>query len=169
MAENRSSAQSNLDKPVVSSTVKKRRSPSTRERNRLRWERWQAKRRMKASKSSCQPNSDIHPQDPPKPTQADTEPSQLGPERNSLCTSRKDSDTKDNTSLSDKISAPIPLAWKEPSCFHCGKQQSQLYSVLKKCTRCLSAFYCGRDCQIFDWHKHRTSCLSAKTNSASEK
>ena len=154
---------------MISSTGKKRRSPSTRKRYRLRWERWQAKRRTKASKSCCQPDPDIHPQDPPKSSQTDTEYSQPGSERNFLCTSCKDVETKNNTSLLDNIAAPIPLAWKEPSCSHCGKEQSWLSSSLKKCTRCLPAFYCGCDCQIINWHMHQTSCLSVKTNSVSEK
>ena len=41
------SVQPKSDKPVVASTRKKRKSPSTRKRNRLRWEQWQAKKRTK--------------------------------------------------------------------------------------------------------------------------
>ncbi len=130
-AENRASGQLNSDRPVVSNTGKKRRSPSTRKRNRLRWERWQAKRRAKTSKSSCQPKSesDIRPHDPSGPNQADSETRQPGSEtsqsgsetsqpgsetsrpgsetkqfdseRKSTCSSQSDSVTKDSSSLLD--------------------------------------------------------------------
>ncbi|XP_066581279.1 uncharacterized protein [Prorops nasuta] len=36
-------------------------------------------------------------------------------------------------------------------CLHCGK------ATIFTCQRCM-AFYCTRDCQISDWHKHRSEC-----------
>lgn len=38
-------------------------------------------------------------------------------------------------------------------CERCGKQDKLL-----KCTRCKSAFYCGRECQKVDWVNHKPHC-----------
>ena len=62
-AEKRSPVQPDFAKPVVvKSTKKKRKSPSTRRRNRLRWERWQAKWKAnrKLPNSSRQSDLDSH-------------------------------------------------------------------------------------------------------------
>ena len=31
-------------------------------------------------------------------------------------------------------------------------------SLLKKCGKCLSMYYCGRDCQRNDWNQHKNEC-----------
>lgn len=31
-------------------------------------------------------------------------------------------------------------------------------SALKACAKCKKAFYCGRDCQLADWARHKTEC-----------
>lgn len=41
------------------------------------------------------------------------------------------------------------------SCRNCGKSGG---AQMKKCGRCKAVFYCGRDCQLNDWSKHRVAC-----------
>jgi Flp pilus assembly protein TadD len=40
------------------------------------------------------------------------------------------------------------------ACAHCGRSGVPL----SKCTRCRSARYCGRDCQVAAWAKHKPHC-----------
>lgn len=47
-------------------------------------------------------------------------------------------------------------------CLACGKRQSWMGSgVLKRCARCLKAFYCSPACQKTDWKSHRAWCTVA--------
>ena len=34
--------------------------------------------------------------------------------------------------------------------------------ILKKCSRCKTAFYCGRDCQVKDWSRHKVVCIKKR-------
>eukprot|EP00525_Craspedostauros_australis_P007593 CAMPEP_0198135958 /NCGR_PEP_ID=MMETSP1442-20131203/60864_1 /TAXON_ID= /ORGANISM="Craspedostauros australis, Strain CCMP3328" /LENGTH=260 /DNA_ID=CAMNT_0043797151 /DNA_START=28 /DNA_END=810 /DNA_ORIENTATION=- len=49
----------------------------------------------------------------------------------------------------------------EPSCFHCGKHESE-NAKLSKCSKCQTAKYCSRDCQVNDWKdgRHKLVCKS---------
>lgn len=40
-------------------------------------------------------------------------------------------------------------------CLHCGSRDT---TVLCKCSRCLSAWFCNTDCQRKAWPKHKNSC-----------
>jgi hypothetical protein len=40
------------------------------------------------------------------------------------------------------------------TCAHCGKQRD----VMKRCSRCAHASYCGAACQHADWKEHKTTC-----------
>ena len=40
-----------------------------------------------------------------------------------------------------------------PACNHC-KRLSSKPDQLKKCSRCASALYCSKECQIADWNPH---------------
>ena len=42
-------------------------------------------------------------------------------------------------------------------CFHCGKSGAKLRS----CAQCRRAWYCGRDCQVADWKRHKQACRAA--------
>jgi hypothetical protein len=58
------------------------------------------------------------------------------------------------------ISAVVPIRGSGgnalPCYDKCGTQQA---AVLKKCSRCKSAKYCGRDCQSAAWKQHKKSCV----------
>ncbi len=53
---------------------------------------------------------------------------------------------------------PDTLASPEIYCAYCRFPDSDLPGALKKCTRCLSVYYCGRTCQAKDWQQHRLVC-----------
>ncbi len=92
LAENRLPIQPNSGRPVgFKSTKRKRKSPSTRRRNRLRWERWQAKRRAQLPKSSRQPDSVTCPLESSNPNPADSVNRQQCVEQNTLCTTNFES------------------------------------------------------------------------------
>ena len=133
LAENRSSVQPKSGKPVVTSTGKKRKSPSTRKRNRLRWERWQAKRRAKRAnpKSSCQPVPNNCPQDYSNPNPADVETCQQGSERNIPCTSQNDLDTSPKTIQVFRMPVQLLSHWR-------GRNQA-VYTVRNRNPSSLSA------------------------------
>ncbi len=46
---------------------------------------------------------------------------------------------------------------RQPKCFNCSTPQTTP-NGLKKCTRCLSALYCDRNCQAEHWKEHRPMC-----------
>lgn len=41
-----------------------------------------------------------------------------------------------------------------PICIKCGKPST------KQCSKCLSVYYCSRECQVKDWKSHKLSCIS---------
>src|SRR5690349_13733655 len=41
---------------------------------------------------------------------------------------------------------------EDPLCAHCGA------AALKRCSSCRLDWYCGRDCQVAAWPKHKTMC-----------
>lgn len=43
-----------------------------------------------------------------------------------------------------------------PTCASCREDASQ------RCSRCQKVWYCGRECQVSDWKKHKTSCNPPK-------
>ncbi|WAQ99423.1 SMYD2-like protein [Mya arenaria] len=45
---------------------------------------------------------------------------------------------------------------------NCNVCETQL-SVMKRCTKCKSVFYCSRECQVKDWPKHQISCKPSNT------
>jgi len=42
-------------------------------------------------------------------------------------------------------------------CAHCGKGNAPQ----KRCSRCLSVVYCGRECQVAHWKAHKKACKAA--------
>ena len=46
------------------------------------------------------------------------------------------------------------------TCSRCGKIDSN--TTMKKCSRCLAAYYCGVDCQKVDWPLHKGICKKKK-------
>ena len=54
---------------------------------------------------------------------------------------------------------PRSLLELNPPCDYCGKQGG-----VKKCTQCLSAYYCSKECQVGDWKKggHKGRCKEFK-------
>ena len=48
---------------------------------------------------------------------------------------------------------------KKLRCGTCKKSQDELKSTsLKSCDRCKIAFYCGKECQVKDFHLHKRAC-----------
>lgn len=45
---------------------------------------------------------------------------------------------------------------------YCGKcsRLEQKSEKFKKCARCKSTYYCGRECQKKDWKRHKKSCFN---------
>ena len=59
--------------------------------------------------------------------------------------------TYDMDVMSDLISEP-------PKCENCGE------GACKRCSSCQTSWYCGRECQVKHWSKHKENCkLIAKT------
>merc|ERR1719491_137714 len=46
-------------------------------------------------------------------------------------------------------------------CACCGKEESWM-KEFKGCSKCGDVFYCGRDCQVQNWKKHKKVCASKK-------
>lgn len=47
----------------------------------------------------------------------------------------------------------VDPAYKGPKCYNCGKMHD-----LRKCGRCKKIWYCDRECQSFDWPRHKLEC-----------
>lgn len=45
------------------------------------------------------------------------------------------------------------LTETQTQCANCGKKAE------KRCSKCRSEWYCGRDCQLASWHQHKAFCL----------
>jgi hypothetical protein len=59
--------------------------------------------------------------------------------------------TYDMDVMSDLLAEP-------PKCENCGE------SAAKRCSSCQTSWYCGRECQVKHWPKHKEPCkLIAKT------
>ncbi|GFH61295.1 hypothetical protein CTEN210_17771 [Chaetoceros tenuissimus] len=43
-------------------------------------------------------------------------------------------------------------------CANCSKTDADIGSKLSGCSKCNSAFYCSRECQVEDWPKHKSQC-----------
>ena len=188
--KNRSPIHSDTCNSPSTVTVKKRKSQSTRKRDRKRWERWQERSKEKGSdlyrfrpvnQNPCSGNSpqnsstdsalqpDSEPaaspggdeQDPSSHTDLDT-----SSQADSDTSSHTDSDTEGcNNLLEEEHRVAPPTLGTQ--CFCCGKPKPFCPDGLKKCTRCFSAFYCSRVCQGLDWHRHRLIC-KPPANSASK-
>lgn len=54
------------------------------------------------------------------------------------------------------------------SCRKCNKMEHdvEFQKGLMKCSRCKSAFYCSRECQVADWKRHKKICLPVSKNEA---
>lgn len=61
------------------------------------------------------------------------------------------------TKKSDDIYENIKKATHEKGCWTCGKKPES-GEVFKKCGKCRTFAYCGRECQREDWAKHKTLC-----------
>ena len=43
-------------------------------------------------------------------------------------------------------------------CVGCEKNEKELKTILKACTGCKKAKYCGKECQKQDWKRHKGVC-----------
>ncbi|CAG2066925.1 unnamed protein product, partial [Timema podura] len=50
-----------------------------------------------------------------------------------------------------------------PACVTCGDQG------VKRCSRCKTAWYCGRECQVKNWPKHKKICDLVESKSQGDK
>ncbi len=189
--KNRSAIHSDTcSSPSAPVTVKKRKSQSTRKRDRRRWERWQERSKEKGSylyhfkPVNENPISGTSPQDSSTDSALHQDLEQAaspGGDKQELSSrtdsdtssqvdldtsSHSDSDTKGLNSLLEEERRVVPPTL-DTQCFCCGKPKPFCPDGLKKCTRCFSAFYCSRVCQGLDWHRHRLVC-KPPANSASK-
>ncbi|KAJ5622113.1 hypothetical protein N7528_005345 [Penicillium herquei] len=58
----------------------------------------------------------------------------------------------------DHYQPGVPRSFAEPSCFTCGKIQSDIGRALQRCGRCKEAHYCGTGCQRKHWKNHKPWC-----------
>lgn len=49
----------------------------------------------------------------------------------------------------------IPVKIDVAKCKQCNAELKKI----RKCSNCLTALYCGRDCQIKDWPEHKSKCV----------
>ena len=47
-------------------------------------------------------------------------------------------------------------------CFCCGAERRLEGTMLSKCGKCKTAFYCSKQCQLADWPQHKMLCKSLK-------
>lgn len=52
----------------------------------------------------------------------------------------------------------VNARFAERVCGSCGKWEQQSDVKFLRCSRCMFAYYCGRDCQVADWKRHRETC-----------
>ena len=58
--------------------------------------------------------------------------------------------------MADASGLAIETLTLKASCSHCGKE----YAVLKRCSVCKHASYCGAACQNAAWKKHKKTCVT---------
>lgn len=92
-----------------------------------------------------------------------------------MTSAEKDDETK-NVLENPLLNAPQPIQWSqtlelgydentdvpEPICFACGKRKEDLKEGQKfsNCSKCQTAVYCSRECQLQDWKhgRHKLAC-----------
>lgn len=52
---------------------------------------------------------------------------------------------------------------EQHQCDHCNAAETPA-NPLKRCSRCLTARYCNRDCQMAAWKEHKNGCLDNSTD-----
>ena len=57
----------------------------------------------------------------------------------------------------------------KPNCGNCKKFQDELESDLKCCDRCRIAYYCGRECQVKVYPRHKKNCRTTQLTKLTEK
>nr|CAD7576537.1 unnamed protein product [Timema californicum] len=57
----------------------------------------------------------------------------------------------------------LEMLEKPPACVTCGDQG------VKRCSRCKTAWYCGRECQVKNWPKHKKICDLVESKSQGDK
>ncbi|KAI0668507.1 hypothetical protein C8Q78DRAFT_1047481 [Trametes maxima] len=79
------------------------------------------------------------------------------------------SSSKKPAYLADRPDLPeLPDLDADPECTTCGKKESELRLKLKRCTGCLVAKYCSRECQKSGWHTHREVCRAGSDQATKE-
>ncbi|GAQ91155.1 hypothetical protein KFL_007360020 [Klebsormidium nitens] len=85
-----------------------------------------------------------------------------GVESSSAGPSGHNEDTK-NEQAGDASTSKREGRAKERACAKCGTTQKQRGSgepAFKKCSRCMSTYYCGPQCQKAHWKEHKPVCVS---------
>jgi len=62
----------------------------------------------------------------------------------------------DNNNISDG-EKDLVIDWSHIGCDCCGKP-----GPTKNCSRCLSSYYCNRECQLKHWKEHKQQCMFLK-------
>ncbi len=171
-AKNSQPSKSRQDVPTASKPSKKK-SPSTRRRDKLRYENWKAKKRRDLTSSPTPgPVAPVTPPGTAMPMDHTTIPNVTNPaEAVKLvkppqdASNRETSNTRSSESDSTRQAVPawradfneivagLPLCGPGKSktvCWNCFKPEKQT-GCLKKCTQCSQALYCSRDCQKDHW------------------
>ena len=164
-------------------TRRKKKSPSARKRDRERLLAWKANRKRQTDvKSATDIGSELKPLEPkPVPSTSsavvppivhasdskvqsrDKVDEHLGLDY-STCSDDVVEDTENEDSDGDSFLLSDDYDPKRDGrCFTCHKPGASVPGGLKKCTRCQSIWYCGRDCQTKDWNNHRRICTAVSS------
>jgi hypothetical protein len=59
-------------------------------------------------------------------------------------------------SIMDEI--PLPVGCNNPACVRMEAVAEATLSINKRCSQCLAAHYCCKDCQVQHWLAHKAAC-----------
>lgn len=89
-----------------------------------------------------------------------------GPMRQELLQLFSDSHTMLRGVMDD---VPLPVGCNNPSCLRMEAVAEATLSINKRCSQCLAAHYCCKDCQVQHWPAHKTACKRLRQQAPSSR